>query len=71
MAQRSVSIRLLKRSDLPILERVAGDTFDHAITPELAAEFLNDSRHHLVVALYASCGGSEGDDDLTMFSFPL
>jgi len=140
----NVEIRSLGRDDLAILERVADDTFDHAIKPKLAAEFLSDSRHHLMVALdgglvvgfvsavhyvhpdkpaelwinevgvapshqgqgiakslltamldagrdlgcreawvltnrsntaamrlYASCGGSEGDDDLRMFSFPL
>jgi len=140
----SAGIRRLTRDDRAVLDRVADDVFDHAITPALAAEFLDDPRHHLVVAidgeavvgfvsavhyvhpdkptelwinevgvapthqgrgiakalltemlavarglgcreawvltsrsnvaamrLYASCGGSEGDPDLTMFSFPL
>ena len=139
-----LAIRLLTPDDCRVLERVADDTFDHPIEPALAAEFLRDSRHHLMVALdgdlvvgfvsavhyvhpdkpaelwinevgvapthqgqgiakalltamlgagrdlgcreawvltnrsntaamrlYASCGGSESDDDLTMFSFPL
>ena len=138
------AIRLLTPDDCRVLERVADDTFDHSIDPALAAEFLRDSRHHLMVALdgdlvvgfvsavhyvhpdkpaelwinevgvapthqgqgiakslltamleagrdlgcreawvvtnrsntaamrlYATCGGSEGDDDLTIFSFPL
>ncbi len=30
---------------------MAAGVFDHAVDPPLAAEFLNDPRHHLVVAL--------------------
>lgn len=33
------------------VERVAPDVFDHEPDPELAREFLADSRHHLAVAL--------------------
>jgi hypothetical protein len=47
----NVEIRLLARGDLAILERVADDVFDHGIDMALAAEFLSDSRHHLMVAI--------------------
>jgi ribosomal protein S18 acetylase RimI-like enzyme len=140
----SAAIRRLTRDDRAVLDRVADDVFDHAVNPALAAEFLDDPRHHLVVAidgdvvvgfvsavhyvhpdkpaelwinevgvapthqgrglakalltemlavgrglecreawvltnrsneaamrLYASCGGSDRDPDLAMFSFPL
>lgn len=140
----SLEIRRLTRGDRAVLDRVADDVFDDAIRPALTAEFFDDPRHHLVVAiddgvvvgfvsavhyvhpdkptelwinevgvapshqgrgigkaliaetlaagralgcreawvltsrsnvpamrLYTSCGGSEGDPDLTMFSFPL
>jgi len=44
-------IRLLGRGDSAALERVADDVFDEPVNPEWAREFLNDSRHHLAVAL--------------------
>ena len=34
-----------------MLEHVAPDVFDEAIDPRLAAEFLDDPRHHLAVAI--------------------
>jgi aminoglycoside 6'-N-acetyltransferase I len=39
--------------DRAALERVAPDVFDRGIDPALAAEFLADPRHHLVVAIDA------------------
>ncbi len=45
------SLRLLQARDEAILTRIAPGVFDHAIRPEWAAEFLNDPRHHMVVAL--------------------
>ena len=139
-----IQIRLLTTGEKSVLDQVADDVFDHEIDPRLATEFLDDPRHHLVVALdgrtvvgfvsavhyvhpdkapelwinevgvapthqgrgiakallgamldagrdlgcreawvltnrsneaavrlYASCGGDEGDADLTMFSFQL
>jgi aminoglycoside 6'-N-acetyltransferase I len=32
---------------------------------------LTNRSNTAAMRLYASCGGGEGDDDLTMFSFPL
>ena len=45
------TIRLLGRDDLRVLDRVAPDVFDHAVDPRWARAFLDDPRHHLVVAL--------------------
>ena len=47
----SVVIRILGSSDLGVLDRVDPGVFDHSVDPDLAAEFLSDSRHHLAVAL--------------------
>jgi GNAT superfamily N-acetyltransferase len=47
----SVVIRILGSSDLGVLDRVDPGVFDHPVDPDLAAEFLSDSRHHLAVAL--------------------
>ena len=44
-------LRLLGPDDAAVLEHVAEDVFDHAVVPSLAAEFLRDPRHHLIVAL--------------------
>lgn len=46
-------IRLLGPGDAPVLQSVAEDVFDHDIHPAWLAEFLNDSRHHLAVAVIA------------------
>ncbi len=45
------TIRLLGPGDMAVLGNVAEDVFDEAINPRWAAEFLNDPRHHIVVAL--------------------
>ncbi|HEY7636245.1 MAG TPA: GNAT family N-acetyltransferase [Gemmatimonadales bacterium] len=47
----SLSLRLLSPADAHYLERVAPETFDNEIDPVLVAEFLNDRRHHIVVAI--------------------
>jgi glyoxylase I family protein len=50
-ADDSVRVRLLGRVDAAVFEKVAAGVFDDAIEPQLAAEFLADPRHHMVVAL--------------------
>ena len=45
------TIRLLGPGDIAVFSNVAEDVFDEDIDPRWAAEFLNDPRHHLVVAL--------------------
>jgi ribosomal protein S18 acetylase RimI-like enzyme len=45
------TIRLLGPDDIAVLGNVAEDVFDEDIDPRWAAEFLNDPRHHIVVAL--------------------
>ena len=45
------TIRLLGPGDMAVLGNVAEDVFDEDINPRWAAEFLNDPRHHIVVAL--------------------
>jgi ribosomal protein S18 acetylase RimI-like enzyme len=46
----TIDILLLGPSDGPMLDRLAPGVFDHAVRPDLCAEFLADARHHLVVA---------------------
>ena len=45
------TIRLLRPGDMAVLSNVAEDVFDEDVDPGWTAEFLNDPRHHLVVAL--------------------
>jgi aminoglycoside 6'-N-acetyltransferase I len=47
----TIEIRLLGGGDGAVLDQMAPAVFDHAIVPQWSAEFLNDPRHHLVVAL--------------------
>ena len=47
----SVTIRLLKPADAPVLDRVAPDVFDYDVDPHWTAVFFADPRHHLAVAL--------------------
>jgi aminoglycoside 6'-N-acetyltransferase I len=49
----SVEIRLLGPRDEAALRRVAPDVFDNEVDPRLTAEFLQDPRHHLAVAVEA------------------
>ena len=44
-------LKLLGPDDSAVLDRVAEGVFDETIVPSLAREFLNDSRHHLIVAI--------------------
>jgi len=44
-------IRCLAAGDTSVLARVAPGVFDRPIDPHLAAEFLADPRHHLVVGM--------------------
>lgn len=46
-----MDIRLLESGDSGILAGVADGVFDEPVDPALAAEFLADPRHHIVVAL--------------------
>jgi len=46
-----IEIRILRHDDELILTRVAPEVFDDPINMQAAGEFLNDSRHHLVVAV--------------------
>lgn len=46
-----VSVRVLGRDDLAVLDAVAADVFDHPVERRWAAEFLADPRHHLAVAV--------------------
>jgi aminoglycoside 6'-N-acetyltransferase I len=47
----TLDIRDLGPGDERVLRRVAPGVFDHDVDPALAAEFLRDPRHHLVVAV--------------------
>ena len=47
----SVDIRLLGPHELSVLDRCAEDVFDKPVSRRLAKEFLDDSRHHIVVAV--------------------
>ncbi len=47
----AVEIRLLGAQDGAVLKNVAAEVFDHELDGRWSAEFLNDPRHHLVVAL--------------------
>ncbi len=46
-----IEIRLLGKGDDAVLGRVAPDVFDGPVHPAWAHEFLEDHRHHLVVAI--------------------
>jgi aminoglycoside 6'-N-acetyltransferase I len=46
-----IQVRILGRGDELQLSNVAPDVFDHAVDPKLTAEFLDDPRHHLAVAI--------------------
>jgi aminoglycoside 6'-N-acetyltransferase I len=47
----TVDIRLLGRGDGSVLDRCAEDVFDKPVSRQLASEFLDDSRHHIVVGV--------------------
>jgi ribosomal protein S18 acetylase RimI-like enzyme len=47
----TIEIKLLGQGDEGILERVVPEVFDNVLNRAWTAEFLNDQRHHLAVAL--------------------
>lgn len=46
-----IIIRLATIDDLVALEEIGADLFDYPIKPNRTAEFINDPRHHLMLAL--------------------
>ena len=46
-----ITVKVLTSSDLPLLLNPADDVFDNPVDEKLAREFLEDPRHHIVVAL--------------------
>ncbi len=50
----AVEIKILAAQDSGILESVADGVFDDPLVPASVVEFLDDSRHHLVVAIDAA-----------------
>ena len=46
-----MKIQLLTSADRSVLDRVAEGVFDHEVDRVLAAEFLEDPRHHICVAV--------------------
>ena len=51
MSVDAVNVHLVTAETAHLLERVAPDVFDHAVRPELLAEFLANPMNHLVVAV--------------------
>ena len=47
----AVETRILRSGDRAILDNVAPEVFDDPLDPRLVAEFLDDQRHHLAVAV--------------------
>jgi aminoglycoside 6'-N-acetyltransferase I len=47
----AIEIRVLHRGDEGVLRNVAAEVFDNPIDTELTKEFLEDSRHHIAVAI--------------------
>ena len=45
------TVKVLSDSDLSLLMNVAEEVFDNPVDEKLAQEFLNDPRHHIVVAI--------------------
>ena len=45
------TIKVLPASDISLLMKVADDVFDNPVDEKLAREFLEDPRHHIVVAI--------------------
>ncbi|AFY55486.1 acetyltransferase [Rivularia sp. PCC 7116] len=49
----TIKIRSLDKGDEDVLCNLASDVFDYELDENLVAEFLADSRHHIVVAIDA------------------
>jgi aminoglycoside 6'-N-acetyltransferase I len=45
------TVKTLSKTDVSLLLKIADDVFDNPIDEKLAIEFLNDPRHHIVVAI--------------------
>jgi len=45
------TVKVLSGSDISVLRHVADEVFDNTVDESLAQEFLNDPRHHIVVAI--------------------
>lgn len=45
------TIKTLSKADVHLLLNIADDVFDNPVDENLAIEFLNDPRHHIVVAI--------------------
>ncbi len=43
--------KVLNKTDISLLMNVADDVFDNPVNEKLVSEFLNDPRHHIVVAV--------------------
>src|SRR5947208_10650409 len=50
----TIEIKILQSANAQLLDHLPPGLFDKRINPALAAEFLGDPRHHLVVAIDAS-----------------
>jgi ribosomal protein S18 acetylase RimI-like enzyme len=48
----NIEIKLATIEDLSSIEQVEDGLFDYAIKPDRTKEFLNDSRHHLILAYF-------------------
>jgi len=46
----AITIKILQRGDEAVLENVTADVFDGDVCHHLTKEFLDDNRHHLVIA---------------------
>lgn len=51
MPDESIEIRRLGAADAGVLGRVAPDVFDHAVDERWTRRFLDDPRHHIIVAI--------------------
>ncbi|MEP5613610.1 MAG: GNAT family N-acetyltransferase [Cyclobacteriaceae bacterium] len=49
--EKNVLFRLAEPTDVSALVKVGDRLFDNPVKPDRASEFLNDPRHHLVIAL--------------------
>ena len=49
--EQQIEIRLLGAADAPVLARVGENVFDHPVDERFTRAFLDDPRHHMVVAL--------------------
>lgn len=54
MCTLSIEIRLLGRDDIEVLSDVAEGVFDNPVESRWARAFLDDERHHMVVAIEGS-----------------